>query len=162
MRILDICKIDNIEDSKTVESFISKNYRSLINELRKRIELMTEHIIEDKTVYERADFISLKVAPYKNIHVVVLLYKPDYLFSEVRKADITKLRKWLEGELFQTMKIIQETTQSSAIPNHAAKHVKVEPPEALTKLKAPVPTQPTKPKQKPLITFEKKAPENAE
>jgi hypothetical protein len=130
MKILDLFFIKKVEDSKLVESFISKNNNRLITDLINKIQSLTE---------ERIDDVGLRVVPFGKIYVTVLLYKPDYLFSDVRKKELIQLKSWFERKVYEAVKIIEETTevtettQASAIPNHAAKHVHVEPPKSKIK-----------------------------
>lgn len=91
MRMINLITLDNEEECNYVASFLSKNHATINAELRGRISQLTD---------ERIDLLNIKILPAGKVYkLVVLLYKPNYLFSDIRNINQKELFKWLKEEI---------------------------------------------------------------
>lgn len=113
-RMINLGRIDDIKDVHEVVRYLNQNQNKIVDKVKTKLSELTD---------EHVDVIRIYVNQFSvGVYNLVMSYAPKYLFSEIKESDLNAFLLWIRNEVIEGMKIVQETTQASAIANHPATH----------------------------------------
>lgn len=117
--------IGELTGNKTLNKSRSKQYLEL-----------TSRIVQKYIYEEDGTFIPLlvSVSVINQRQFLVVYYTPKHCLSRLSKPMLASLRDELY-DAYLNFELINEVTQASSIPNHAATHVKLQPNDNILKKK---------------------------
>lgn len=112
--MINLGRIDDIKDVHEVVRYLNQNQNKIVDKVKTKLSELTD---------EHVDVIRIYVNQFSvGVYNLVMSYAPKYLFSEIKESDLNAFLLWIRNEVIEGMKIVQETTQASAIANHPATH----------------------------------------
>lgn len=112
--MINLGRIDDIRDVHEVVRYLNQNQKQIVDKVMNKLTELTDEHVDVIRIYVN----QFSISTYN----LVMSYAPKYLFSDIKESDLNAFLLWIRNEVLEGMKIVQETTQASAIANHPATH----------------------------------------